>query len=127
MSSTVDHIAILVDDLEKAEKWYVEKVGGEVTHKQENYIRLKLKNTNLALLDNKFHSSKSHIGILCEDKSELPQNGSLVEHRDGTTGVYVKDPFGNDIEFIYYSTQSKKFLIWGYFNGKFKWATKSNL
>ena len=40
MSSTVDHIAILVDDLEKAEKWYVEKVGGEVTHKQENYIRL---------------------------------------------------------------------------------------
>ena len=42
MSSVVDHIAIMVDDLELAEKWYVENVGGEVTHKQENYVRLKL-------------------------------------------------------------------------------------
>tara|TARA_B100000902_G_C27290165_1_gene906664 strand:+ start:1673 stop:2020 length:348 start_codon:yes stop_codon:yes gene_type:complete len=111
MNSTVDHIAILVDDLEAAEKWYVEKVGGEVTHKQENYIRVKLKNTNLALLSNKFTSSKPHIGILCEKYEELPADGSLIEHRDGTTGVYVKDPFGNDIEFIHYANQSKKFLI----------------
>ena len=110
MSSTVDHIAILVDDLETAEKWYVEKVGGKVTHKQENYIRLKLKNTNLALLSSDFITSKPHIGILCEKLEELPNNGSLVRHRDGTTGVYVKDPFGNDIEFIHYSEKSKLFL-----------------
>ena len=39
MNSTVDHVAIMVDDLEIAEKWYVERLGGEVTHKQENYVR----------------------------------------------------------------------------------------
>ena len=110
MSSTVDHIAILVDDLEKAEKWYVENFGGKVTHKQENYIRLKLKNTNLALLSDNFETSKAHIGILCEKLEDLPAMGSLVIHRDGTTGVYVKDPFGNNIEFIHYSEQSKNFL-----------------
>ena len=49
MNSTVDHIAIVVDDLEEAEKWYISKIGGEITHRQENYIRLKVENTNLAL------------------------------------------------------------------------------
>ena len=118
MSSTVDHIAILVDDLEIATKWYIDKIGGVVTHKQDNYVRLKLKNTNLALLSNNFVTSKPHVGILCEKLEDLPQIGSKVQHRDGTTGVYVKDPFGNDIEFIYYSEQSKNFLNWGYFNEK---------
>ena len=110
MSSTIDHVAILVHDLEKAEKWYVEKIGGKVTHKQENYVRLKLKNTSLALLSTDFITSKPHIGILCENIEELPKNGAKVKHRDGTTGVYLKDPFGNNIEFIHYSEESKNFL-----------------
>jgi catechol 2,3-dioxygenase-like lactoylglutathione lyase family enzyme len=110
MSSMVDHIAILVNDLRMAEKWYIEKVGGEVTHRQENYIRIKLENTNLALLDTNFITSKPHVGILCKNIKDLPGDGTLIKHRDGTTGVYVRDPFGNDIEFIYYSEQSKNFL-----------------
>ena len=118
MSSTVDHIAILVDDLKIAKKWYIDKVGGIVTHEQENYIRLKLKNVNLALLSTSFISSKPHVGILCEKLDDLPSEGTIIQHRDGTTGAYVKDPFGNNIEFIYYSEQSKNFLNWGYFNEK---------
>lgn len=110
MSSVVDHIAIMVDDLELAEKWYIENVGGEVTHKQENYVRLKLQNTNLALLSSDFVTSKPHVGILCNKIEDLPNIGAKVSHRDGTTGVYLKDPFGNNIEFIHYGTQSKKFL-----------------
>jgi len=110
MSSIVDHIAIMVDDLELAEKWYIENLGGEVTHRQENYVRLKLQNTNLALLSSDFITSKPHVGILCSEIMDLPDVGAKVSHRDGTTGVYVKDPFGNSIEFIHYDTQSKKFL-----------------
>ena len=30
MMSVVDHIAILVDDLEVAEEWYVEKLSGKI-------------------------------------------------------------------------------------------------
>lgn len=110
MSSTVDHIAILVDDLKIATKWYIDKVGGVVTHEQENYVRLKLKNVNLALLSTKYATSKRHIGILCEKLEDLPADVTLIEHRDGTIGTYMKDPFGNNIEFIHYSEKSKNFL-----------------
>ena len=66
MNSTVDHIAIVVDDLEEAEKWYISEIGGEITHRQENYIRLKVENTNLALLSSDYITSKPHIGFLCD-------------------------------------------------------------
>ena len=80
MSSVVDHVAIMVDDLELAEKWYIENVGGKVTHKQENYVRLKLENINLALLSSDFITSKPHIGILCDKIENLPNFGSKVKH-----------------------------------------------
>jgi len=101
MSSIVDHITVLVDDLDESEKWYIAKLGAEVTHSQDNYRRLRLENTNIALLDRKFNP-KPHIGILCEDISDLPQDGERIEHRDGTIGVYVEDNSGNYIEFIHY-------------------------
>jgi extradiol dioxygenase family protein len=44
-----------------------------------------------------------HFGILVDDKEDLPEGGERVEHRDGTIGVYVKDPFGNYLEYIWYS------------------------
>ena len=51
-----------------------------------------------------------HIAIKVSDL-ELPTEGERVEHRDGTIGVYVKDPFGNYIEYIWYSPdQGKTFL-----------------
>ena len=51
MKSVVDHIAILVDDLELAESWYIEHLNAIVTHKDEKYVRLKADNVNIALID----------------------------------------------------------------------------
>ena len=110
MNSVVDHIAILVDSLEEASKWYVSYLGGVVTHKQSNYHRLKLKNTNIALLDRSFESSKPHVGILCENIDDLPSKGERVLHRDGTTGVYMKDLDGNYLEFIHYGSKNLNFI-----------------
>ena len=110
MNSVVDHIAILVENLEEASKWYISCLGGVVTHKQPNYHRLKLKNTNIALLDRSFESSKPHIGILCENIDELPEMGERITHRDGTTGVYMKDLDGNCLEFIHYDSKNKNFV-----------------
>ena len=42
MTSTLDHIAIVVENLEEAAQWYTEHCGGEVTHKQDTYYRLQL-------------------------------------------------------------------------------------
>mgnify|MGYP003681489894 CR=1 FL=1 len=50
MMSIVDHIAILVDDLNTAEEWYTEKLDGKVTFRDEKYIRMSVSNTNIALI-----------------------------------------------------------------------------
>ena len=111
MKSKVDHIALLVDDLEKAEAWYVEHLDAEVEFRDEYYIRLRLENTCVALID-KAKYPKEHIGILIEDIKDLPlEKGEMVKHRDGTIGVYVKDPFGNYLEYIWYSDQQKEVFL----------------
>jgi len=108
--SKIDHVAILVDDLEVAEEWYLEHTTGFVTFRDEKYVRLSVDNTNIALIDSK-HYPHAHIGILIEDAEDLPSNGLRVEHRDGTIGVYVEDPFGNYLEYIWYSDQQKEVFV----------------
>ena len=111
MKSLIDHIAIKVDDLESAEKWYCENLKGNVTFRDEKYIRIKVENTNIALIDKKYYPWQ-HIAILVENKDELPlEKGEVVKHRDGTIGVYVKDPFGNYLEYIWYSEEMKKVFL----------------
>ena len=63
-------------------------------------------NTTIALIDENRYPC-NHIGILVENIKDLPSSGRRVEHRDGTIGVYVEDPFGNVVEFIYYSKELK--------------------
>ena len=106
----IDHIAIKVADLKQAEQWYLEHLKAEINFRDYKYIRLKVGNTNIALIDEVYYPWP-HIGVLVENQDELPEEGQRVEHRDGTIGVYVKDPFGNYIEYIWYSPdQSETFL-----------------
>ena len=107
----MDHIAILVDNLELAEKWYCEQLQCEVTYRDKKYIRVQTQNVNIALIDKK-HYPYAHIGILVENLKDLPmEKGEVVKHRDGTVGVYVKDPFGNYLEYIWYSDQQKEVFL----------------
>ena len=107
----VDHIAVLVDNLEMAEEWYLERTNGVVTFRDDKYIRLKVKNTNIALIDKKFYPH-AHIAMTVETQEELPlDKGEVVYHRDGTIGVYVKDPFGNYLEYIWYSKEQKEVFL----------------
>ncbi len=109
--SVVDHIAILVDDLKEAENWYVKKLNGIISFRDKKYIRIKLANTNIALIDKK-HYKAAHFAILVENYEDLPRNqGITVKHRDGTVGVYVKDPFGNYLEYIWYSKEQQEVFL----------------
>ena len=111
MKSIVDHIAILVDDLNIAEEWYSDKMGGVVEFRDSKYIRIKVSNTNIALIDKNYYPH-AHIGILVDNKEDLPTDlGEVVHHRDGTIGVYVKDPFGNYLEYIWYSEKQKEVFL----------------
>ena len=106
----IDHIAIKVSNLEDAENWYLKHLNAKVTFRDHKYTRLRVENTNIALIDEKFYPH-AHIGVLVPLKEQLPTEGERIQHRDGTIGVYVKDPFGNYIEYIWYSkNQSETFL-----------------
>ena len=106
----VDHIAVLVEDLEASQKWYDKTCGAKLVFEDYKYKRMAMGNVTVALIDKK-HYQYNHIGILVENYRDLPSDkGELVHHRDGTTGCYVKDPDGNVVEFIYYSDEMKKDL-----------------
>ena len=104
----VDHIAVLVDNLEISQKWYEEVCGARLVFSDHKYRRMQMDNVTIALIDKK-HYKYNHIGILVHEYANLPSNlGELVQHRDGTTGCYVKDPDGNVVEFIYYNNECKE-------------------
>ena len=110
----IDHIAIRADDIEELAKWYQEKIGAEVTHTDKYYVRLSANNSTIAIIDkNKY--PYNHIGILVDSMDDLPKEGTRVEHRDGTVGVYCEDPEGNYVEFIYYTEELRpEFLTYAY-------------
>jgi len=104
---TVDHIAILVENINISQEWYENICGAKLVFEDSKYKRMKMNNTTIALIDKK-HYKHAHIGLLVENYGDLPSNkGQLVHHRDGTTGCYVMDPDGNMIEFIHYNKDCK--------------------
>tara|TARA_B100001123_G_scaffold74689_3_gene84197 strand:+ start:14108 stop:14440 length:333 start_codon:yes stop_codon:yes gene_type:complete len=108
MKTQIDHIALLVDDLEIAERWYLDKLSAKTQYKDHKYIRLELNNTILALISRK-HYNYAHFGILVEKYEDLPlDQGQISKHRDGSVGVYAKDPFGNYLEYIWYPSEEKE-------------------
>ena len=110
----VDHIAIRAKDIHKVSKWYQDNIGAEVTHTDKYYIRLTTQNTTIAIIDEKKYPHR-HVGVLADSLDNLPSEGLRVEHRDGTIGVYVVDPEGNMVEFIYYTKQLRpQFVTYGY-------------
>ncbi len=103
----VDHIAILVEDLNISREWYEKYCSAVVVYEDHKYIRMKFNNIYLALIS-KWHYDHSHFGILVDSVDEFPEGGKIVHHRDNTIGCYMFDPSGNMIEFIYYSPEARK-------------------
>ena len=84
MSATIDHIAIVVDDLDEAAAWYTEACGGVITHKQDTYYRLQLDNACLALLLSSHEPNRPHVSVLVECLEDLPkEKGQYVLRKEG--------------------------------------------
>ena len=106
---TVDHIALHVDDLDVAQKWYEERLDAICEYSDIFYRRMRFNNTTVALIS-KHRYPYPHVGILAKCKEDLPQHGERIEHRDGTVGVYTFDPDGNCIEHIWYNEDCNKMI-----------------
>lgn len=91
----IDHVAIQVDDIASAIAWYRNHWDCEIQWSDDTWALLKFDNLSLALVLPEQHPG--HVAFLTNDPSKF---GRTVDHRDGTSSCYIKDPWGNDIEML---------------------------
>ncbi len=89
------HVALPVDDIGAAVEWYRLHFDVRVIHKDESWALLRFTNIDLAFVLPSAHPP--HIAAECADCGRF---GPLSVHRDGTSSVYVQDPWGNAVEFM---------------------------
>ena len=93
---SIDHIAIVVTNINHAVNWYTKNRDCEVIYQNESWADLLFENIKLALVLP--HEHPAHIAFV-DDSIE---NGT--KHRDGSESIYEHDTFGNIIERIKYET-----------------------
>lgn len=94
---SLHHVAIVVDDVAAALRWYQEKFSCQVVHADETWGMLKFANCYLALVGPNQHPP--HLGFLTS-ANHAERFGTLKPHRDGTKSVYLTDPSGNSVELL---------------------------
>ena len=70
---TVDHIAVLVENLDVSQEWYETNCGAKLIFEDYKYKRMAMGNVTVALID-KEHYQYNHIGILVENYRDLPSD-----------------------------------------------------
>ncbi len=97
----VDHIAFVVDNINEAVEWYTEHTPADVVHRDESWAMLELFDTKVALILPNTHPA--HFAIKCESTATFPcEENEIKEHRDGSQYYYLRDPYGNAIEWVHY-------------------------
>lgn len=89
----IDHIAIQVDDIDRAVAWYTRRFACTVGYKDKTWAFIEFENIALALVTPDEHPP--HFAVLTDDAGP-----EAVTHRDGTRSVYVTDGDGNCVEML---------------------------
>ncbi|MAH83856.1 MAG: glyoxalase [Rhodospirillaceae bacterium TMED8] len=92
---TLHHIALCVDDLTVAIDWYSSKLQAVTLYQDDTWALMEVNGTRIAFVIPSQHPP--HIAFECD---EAEKYGPLTGHRDGTSSVYVEDPFGNTVEIL---------------------------
>ena len=100
----LDHVAVPSADIAGSVRWYVETLGASVLYQDSTWAFLKLGQGKLALVTPSQHPPHTAVRV---SEAELVQAAAEVgkavdTHRDGTKGIYVSDPDGNQVELICY-------------------------
>ena len=91
----LDHVAVPVEDLDRAVSWYRDHFRCEQLYKDHSWALLRFANTRISLVQADEHPP--HLGFV---HSRAEEFGPLIEHRDGTRSVYVEDSEGNAVELL---------------------------
>lgn len=93
----IDHIALVVDSPIDAADWYVQNFNAKLLYKDETWSFVEFENVKLAFVVK--HQHPQHFAF---EVSDFGENDRVKSHRDGTTSVYKRDPWGNVYELIKY-------------------------
>jgi catechol 2,3-dioxygenase-like lactoylglutathione lyase family enzyme len=99
-----DHVAIPSNDIAASVNWYVQKFAAKVLYQDETWAFLNVGGQKLALVTPSQHPPHVAIEVSQEQLEEASRAANIPvdKHRDGTSGIYLHDPFGNVIELICY-------------------------
>ena len=101
---TFDHVAVPSNDLAASVQWYMARFGATVLYQDKTWAFLNVGGQKLALVSPSEHPPHVAVRVTEEQLAEasLATNTPIDKHRDGTTGIYIHDPFGNAVELICY-------------------------
>ncbi len=97
-------MAVPSADIAASVTWYVENLGAQVLYQDVTWAFLKLGQGKLALVTPSQHPP--HVAVRVDEATltaAAREAGKGIDgHRDGTKGIYVSDPDGNQVELICY-------------------------
>ena len=115
----LDHIALQVKDPTLAANWYKERFNATIIHCDRTWSYIQLDNVKIAFVVKSQHPP--HIAFKVNKFNTL---NKVKKHRDGSSSIYNKDPWGNIIEYIKYPEgedglyESEKKGVWRRIRGK---------
>ena len=110
----LDHVALQVEDPVLAANWYKEKFDADVLYCDGSWSFVQLDNIKIAFVLKTQHPA--HIAFEVDEFRPLDK---VKQHRDGSSSIYKRDPWGNIIEYIRYpkeedgEDEDKRQGVWG--------------
>lgn len=98
----MDHVAITATDIPASTKYYVDTFGATVLYADKTWAFLQIGQGKLALVSPTQHPPHVALRVdLATLQAAAKKTGKPLEtHRDGTQGIYLQDPAGNNVELI---------------------------
>ena len=96
----LDHVALQVEDPTQAANWYKEKFEADIIYCDKTWSFVQLENIKIAFVVKTQHPR--HIAF---EVQEFDPSDKVKKHRDGSSSIYKRDPWGNVIEYIKYPSE----------------------
>lgn len=103
----IDHVSVLVSDVERSAKFYQDLFGLSVlsTDKEHGIVRLGRKRVIVSIRKEKPYGTVDHFGVGVENfnkaaVTQLLQQRGLSPSENWQYGLYVKDPDGMNVQFV---------------------------
>jgi len=100
----MDHVAIATRDIPGTVQFYVDTFKATVLYADKTWAFLRIGQGKLALVSPEQHPPHIALRVDLPALQTAAANAGLPidKHRDGTQGIYLKDPAGNVLELICY-------------------------